>query len=138
MRPPVFLSRRPDEPPDRDLAVWYRSLIAAVGASAMRVGEWHLLDAEVWPDNQTGRNLIAWSWSGPGGAGRHLVVVNLSGAPAQGMVQMVWPDLKGRTWKLVDLLEGTTFEREGGALAESGLYVALEPWRHHVLAMNPA
>ena len=43
VRPPVFLSRRPDEPPDRDLAGWYRRLLAAIGSHQVRTGAWRLL-----------------------------------------------------------------------------------------------
>jgi hypothetical protein len=136
VRPPVFLARRPDEPVDRDLAVWYRSLVFAVGASAMKEYRWQLLNANGWPDNQTARNLMAWSWSEDTGTRRHLVVVNLSDAPAQGMVPLGWSDLSGRAWKLVDLLDGTIFDRHGDELSSSGLYVDLQPWRFHLLTMS--
>ncbi len=135
VRPPVFLRRRPDEPLDKDLASWYRSLIAAVGASGMRLGQWRLLDVNGWPDNQTCRNLLAWSWSRDG-TDRHVVVVNLSGAPSQGRVPLAWADLGGRPWQLTDLLAGSTFEREGTELADPGLFVALDPWRYHVLVLR--
>jgi len=138
VRPPVFLARRPDETVDGDLALWYRSLVSAVSTSGMRDGDWRLLDVNGWPDNQTCGNLIAWTWSGAEGRDRHLIVINLSGTPAQGMVRLGWADLSGRGWKLVDLLEGVTFEREGDALDESGLFVDLPPWRCHVLAVAAA
>ncbi len=135
VRPPVFLGRQPDEPLDRELAVWYRSLVAAVDSSGMRSGEWRLLEVHGWPDNQTAQNLMAWTWSGDSGGRRHLVVVNFSDAPAQGMVALGWGDLRGHEWRFAELLEGTTFEREGDALAGSGLFVDLQPWRFHVLAV---
>jgi hypothetical protein len=138
VRPPVFLARRPDETLDGDLALWYRSLVSAVATSGMRDGDWRRLDVSGWPDNQTCGNLIAWAWSGGEGRDRHVIVVNLSGAPAQGMVPLGWVDLRGQGWRLVDLLEGVTFEREGDALNESGLFVDLPPWRCHVLAVAAA
>ena len=136
VRPPVFLGRRPDEALDRDLAVWYRSVVAAVSSSEMREGEWRLIDVHGWPDNQTGQNLMAWAWSGDSGGRRHLVVVNFSDAPAQGMLALGWTDLGGRTWELTDLLEGVVFQRDGDALTDSGLFVDLPPWRFHVLAVT--
>ena len=84
VRPPVFLSRRPDEPPDTELASWYRRLLAAVAGDRVRAGAWRLLEASGWPDNQSCRNLLAWSWAGDGGSDRHVVVVNLSGAAGPG------------------------------------------------------
>jgi hypothetical protein len=138
VRPPVFLARRPDEPIDRDLAVWYRSLVSSVGVSAMREDRWRLLDAGGWPENQTAGNLVAWTWSEDRGTRRHVVVVNLSDAPAQGLVPLGWSDLGGRTWRLVDLLDGTIFDRHGDELSSSGLFVDLQPWRFHLLTMSGA
>ena len=37
---------------------------------------------------------------------RHLVVVNLSDAPAQARVRLPWDDVAGRTWQLTDRLDG--------------------------------
>jgi Alpha amylase, catalytic domain len=134
VRPPVFLARRPDEPPDAELAGWYRRLLAA--AYQARVGPWELLEANGWPDNQSCRNLATWSWAGHHGNDRHVAVINLSGQPAQGRVPLEWADLPGRSWRLTDLLTGQVFEREGGELASTGLFVALEPWQCHLLAVR--
>ena len=84
VRPPVFLSRRPDEPPDLELADWYRRLLAAIDSHQVRAGAWRLLQASGWPGNQSCANLAAWSWAGDHGGDRHLVVVNLSGAAGPG------------------------------------------------------
>ena len=136
VRPPVFLARRPDEPQDLDLARWYRRLLATVASHRVRQGAWQLLEASGWPDNQSCRNLVAWSWSGDDGGDRHVVVVNLSGDPAQGRIPLPWEDLPGRSWHLTDLLAERAFERDGAELADLGLFVALEPWRYHLLAMS--
>ena len=151
VRPPVFLARRPDEPLDQELASWYRSLLSAVAASAMRQGQWRLHDISGWPDNQSCLNLLAWSWSLPEGgpapasasspgavgtADRFLVVVNLSEVPSQGQVALGWADLRGRSWQLTDILDKNIFERDGSELADPGLFVAVEPWKYYVLALR--
>jgi hypothetical protein len=137
VRPPVFLARRPDEPLDQDLAGWYRRLLAAAGGHQVRAGGWRLLEPTGWPDNQSCQNLLAWSWDGGGsGSDRHLVVINLSGQPAQGRIPLAWPDLPGRGWRLTDLLAGTVFERDGGEMASPGFFAALEPWQFHLLALQ--
>ena len=67
VRPPVFLAQRPDEPGEEDLARWYRRLLATVASRRVRQGSWRQLEAAGWPDNQSCRNLVAWSWSGDDG-----------------------------------------------------------------------
>ena len=136
VRPPVFLARRPDEPLDADLADWYHRLLAAVAGHRVRAGEWRLLETGGWPDNQSFRNLAAWSWAGDGAGGRHVVVINFSAQPAEARLPLPWPDLPGRSWQLTDLLGQHLFERDGDELAGLGLFVALDPWRFHLLALR--
>jgi len=139
VRPPVFLARRPDEPLDLELAAWHRDLLDAVAERRVRTGAWQLLEIAGWPDNDSGRNLIAWSWTpGPdaGDVRRHVIVVNLSSSPAQGEVRLPWPDLRGRRWRLLDPLSGSDFSRDGGQLADQGLYVDIEPGQFYLLAVR--
>jgi hypothetical protein len=154
VRVPVFLQRRPDEPPDEELAAWYRGLLFTVADHSVRTGTWQLLDVTGWPDNQSCANLIAWSWTpddadrrgdgdgdggdgdGGGRAGRHVVVVNLSEVPSQGQIPLPWPDLPGRRWRLRDLLSDADFTRDGGQLADPGLFVAMGPGQGYLLAVR--
>ncbi len=146
VRPPVFLSRRPGEPSDPALASWYRRLLATVASYRVRAGDWQLLEVAGWPDNDSCRNLLAWSWTADGagggvaddvarGNGRYVVVVNLSAEPADGRVGLGWIDLHGRSWNLTDLLDDRVYERSGDELADQGLFVALPPWGCHLLAI---
>ena len=135
VRPPVFLARRPDEPVDGDLRAFYRGLLEALHGLGVRDGEWRLLDRTGWPDNPTHENVVAWSWEG---SGRHVVVVNLSDEPAQARVRLPWDDLRDRRWELSELVGAGTYERDGGELAESGLYVALDGWRWHLVSVREA
>ena len=86
VRPPVFLSRRPDEQPNHHLAAWYRRLLTTVSDRDVKRGRWQLLEATGWPDNQSCDNLLAWSWSGDDA--RHVVVVNFSAHPAQARIHL--------------------------------------------------
>jgi hypothetical protein len=136
VRPPVFLSRRPEEPVDKELLAFSHQLLAAVGSSGMRTGgEWQLLDCTGWPDNPTHENLIAWSWTTD--SSRHLVVVNLSGQPAQGRVRLPWADLRGGHHQLTELLTDLTYDRDGDELLDPGLYVELDGLRWHLVALLP-
>jgi hypothetical protein len=131
---PVFLGRRPDEPVDEDLREFYRRLLPA--AAAVRHGGWALLEVAGWPDNPTHSDVLAWAWHGDGRP-HHLVAVNLSGHGAQGRVGLPWDALRGREWRLTDLLDGRIFDREGDDMTSAGLYVDLPPWGAHVLALEP-
>ena len=133
---PVFLGRRPAEPEDPELRVFHLRLLAAVAGARMREGVWTLLEATGWPDNRSAVNLAAWAWRREDAG--HVVVVNLSPAPAQGRVRLPWPDLAGGDHVLEDLLTGTRYERAGDELVGPGLYVDLPPWGFHVLALNPS
>jgi hypothetical protein len=133
VRPPVFLARRPDEPADGELRGFHRQLLDAVHADGLREGEWRLLESAGWPDNPTHDNLLAWCWQG---AGRHLVIVNLSDQPAQARVQLPWNDLEGKRWRLSELLSESTYEREGTELAGSGLFVAVDGWQWHLVSLH--
>ncbi|MFE2884821.1 alpha-amylase [Streptomyces sp. NPDC059272] len=136
VRPPVFLARRPEEPADKELQAFQHQLLAVVASSGMRrEGEWQLLDCTGWPDNPTHENLVAWSWTTA--SGRHLVVVNLSEQPAQGRVRLPWPDLRGGTRQLAELLGDMTYERDGDELVDPGLFVALEGLRRHLVTVLP-
>lgn len=97
----------------------------------MRAGRWQLLDRTGWPDNPTHQNLLAWCWTD--GDRRHVAVVNLSPDPAQGRLPLPWAELRGRPWRLTELLADATYERDGDELVDQGLFVALEGWRWHLV-----
>lgn len=132
VRPPVFLSRRPQEPADASLHDFYDRLLTA--AAPVREGDWELLTCTGWPDNDTHHNLLAWSWTG--GQGRYLVVINYSDRPAEGRLPLPWTDLHGQSCKLTELLAGNVYEREGDELVDPGLFVALEAWHWHLLSLG--
>ncbi len=130
---PVFLSRRPGEPLDADLAGWYHRLWAA--AAAVRGGTWTRHDVVGWPDNASADRLAAWTWRD--GDGFALVVVNLGAEPADGVVRLDDLAAAGRGWLFTDLLDAATYERSGDDLAEHGLYVARPGWGAHVFQVTP-
>ena len=129
---PVFLDRGPVETVDSDVRAFYGRLLQAIHDAGLQDGDWQLCDCTGWPDNDSHRQLVAWGWECP--AGRHLVVVNLSDAPAQARVHTPWAEaLRGQPWQLTDLLSAESFAREGDELAEQGLYVGLDGWASHFL-----
>jgi hypothetical protein len=136
VRIPVQLSRRPDEPADAELRAFYHRLLPV--AAAMRGGTWQRCDTTGWPDNDSHRRLLAWSWRAPEGGVHAAVVVNDAGGASQGQVRLPWPDAEGAGQvALVDDLAGHTFERDGDELIGAGLFVDLGPWQAHVLTWRP-
>ncbi|MEU3613596.1 alpha-amylase [Streptomyces sp. NPDC006872] len=132
VRPPVFLARRPREPVDEPARDFHRRLLPA--AVAVRRGEWRPLAPTGWPDNDTCRNLLAWTWTHPDA--RHLVVVNQSDRPAQARLPLPWGDLRGHDHRLTDLLTSQSYDRAGDELTDPGLFVALEAWQAHVFEVG--
>jgi hypothetical protein len=131
VRIPVFLGRRPDEPPDMALQIFYSNLLHVIAKKEVRKGEWRLCQREGWPDNGSFLNLVAWCWQD--GARRHLVVVNISDQWSQGRVLFPWAEIDTSSWRLTDLLTRTVYERDTRELRESGLHVDLAPWGFHFL-----
>ena len=130
VRLPVFLGRRPKEPPDQELGGFYIKLLDAVNRPVFRHGQWNLCDRTGWPDNASFQNLVAWSWQNDDE--RYLIVVNFSDSTSQAMIHTNWPDVGGGIWRLIDLPSGTTYERDGDEMKSSGLYVDLGPWNYHL------
>ena len=59
-----------------------------------------------------------------------------SGQPAEVRIPLDWPDLPGRSWQLTDIVSQSMFERDGGELANPGLFVDLGPRQFHLLALR--
>ncbi len=128
---PVQLGRQPQENPDEDLQAFYRSLLKVIRGSAFQEGEWSLCERSGWPDNPSYVNLVAWCWRR--GEEKFLVVINFLHTRCQGRIRLPWPDLKGRTCLLVDVMHGERYERDGDEMLDQGLYVDLEAWQFHLL-----
>lgn len=126
---PVFLGRRPEEVMDLELQTFYIKLLKNINSPLFHDGHWSLCSCTGWPDNGSFQNLVAWSWTE--NAKWCLIVVNLSDSSAQGLVQVPWVDVEGKTWRLVDALSDAVYEREGDEMRNRGLYVDLGPWMSH-------
>ena len=136
VRLPVFLGRRPNEPPDKGLEDFYRRLLAAIDNPAFRQGDWRLCERTGWPDNSSFQNIVAWTWRLYND--RWLIVVNLSDSACQALAKLGFDDLAGGQWLLRDLLSGVSYERAGNEMSSEGLYVDLGPWAYHFLRFHHA
>jgi hypothetical protein len=134
VRLPVFLARRPAERVDPDLAAFYQKLLKAVDRDIFRNGEWRLCERSGWPDNQSFLNILVWCWIKDDE--RYFIVVNFSAGSSQALVRVTWDELRGKQWRLSDVLSGETYDRGGDEMRDAGLYVDLKPWQYHVLQVN--
>jgi hypothetical protein len=134
VRLPVFLSRRPAEPVDPDLAAFYERLLPETQRDVFRNGEWRLCERSGWPDNQSCRNMLAWCWTKDDE--RFLIIVNYSAGSSQALVRVPWDELRGKTWRLNDVLTGESYDRSGDDMRDSGLYVDLGPWKGNLFQMQ--
>lgn len=130
VRLPVFLGRRPAEPIDEDLLAFYDRLLKGINRDVFRNGEWRLCGRSGWPDNQSCQNLLAWCWAKD--EERYFIVINFRGEAAQARVRVPWDDLRGKEWRLNDVLSGESYDRSGSEMQDAGLYVDLGPWKCHV------
>jgi hypothetical protein len=133
-RLPVFLARRPVEPVDQELAAFYDRLLQATRSDVFKSGSWRRCDSSGWPDNSSFRSILGWCWSK--GDERWFVVVHFGPDTAQARVQLPWDELRGRAWRLDDLLSGDAYDRSGDEMRDAGLYVELGPWQCHLFRMS--
>lgn len=134
VRLPVFLGRRPAEPEDHDLAAFYGRLLKETARDVFRNGEWRLCERSGWPDNQSCRNILAWCRVKDDE--RYLVVINYKQDAAQARVRAPWDELRGKQWRLYDVMSGQIYERNGDEIRDAGLYVDLGPWQYHLFEVS--
>jgi hypothetical protein len=134
VRLPVFLGRRPVEPVDPDLAAFYARLLEATNQDVFRNGDWRLCERSGWPDNQSCRNLLAWCWARDGK--RYLIIINFRHETAEARIHVPWDELRGKQWRLSDVLSDESHDRSGDEMRDAGLYVGMGPWKCHLLQMR--
>ena len=134
VRLPVFLGRRPAEQADHDLAAFYGRLLKETNRAVFRNGEWRLCERSGWPDNRSFLNILAWCWVK--GDERFLVIINFRQEATQARVHVPWDELRGKTWRLIDVLYGETYDRSGDEMRDGGVYFDMKPWQCHLFQVR--
>lgn len=133
---PVQLGRRPIEEQDRDIADFYRKLLAELGGPIMRRGRWKVLEPRsAWDGNDSWEQFVIHRWEG-GRRGARVVAANFGPHQAQCYVSLDLAALRGRRTLLRDLLSGVSYERGGDSLKDPGLYLNLAPYQAHLFALD--
>jgi alpha amylase-like protein len=130
------LVRAPLEPTDDGVQQFYQRLLGVLRDSAVREGEWRLLEcAPAWDGNWTWDCYLAWMWTGKTGE-RRLVTVNYASNQSQCYVRLPLPDGPGHALRFRDLMGSSSFDREKGDLEACGLYLDMPPWGYHVFEVS--
>jgi hypothetical protein len=131
---PVFLKRRPEEAIYTDHYRFHQQIIRTASSPLVRNGNWQLCQITGWENLDSHKNLVAWSIHRE--MNMLLAVLNYSEIRSQGSVHLNNPNLLGSSWRLVDLLKGDVYVRNGAEMTQTGLYVDLPAWDFHFLWFN--
>jgi hypothetical protein len=115
---------------------FYERLLAVLAQTAVRDGEWRLLECvSAWDGNWTWDCCLAWTWTRTTGEQR-LVAVNYAGNQSQCYVRL--PAFGSRVMRFRDLMGSLEFDREGHDLDGRGLYLDMSAWGYHVFEVSAA
>ncbi len=129
------LIRAPQEPIDVVLQKFYTSLLELLKKPLFRAGTWHLLEcAPAWDWNDSWNSFLAFEWEHQD-AQRALVIVNYAPTGGQCYVKLPFIRLTEQRWRLHDVLNEVSYDREGDELMTRGLYLDVAPWKYHVFEM---
>jgi hypothetical protein len=130
-RVPVQFRQRPQEAPQPELQEFYRALLQELAGPALRHGSWKLLHLRpAWEGNSSCEHILAHRWEHAPGS--RVVAVNYSDQQAQGYIPLCLHGVAGRRIRLRDLFSGETYDRDGNALMNPGLYLDLAPYQIHL------
>lgn len=133
------LVRAPEEPVIEEIELFYDKLLYILNRPIFKKGSWQLLEsAPAWEWNPSHNNFISFLWRGDRDE-KIVIAVNFSFERSQSYIKLPFEELDGKTWLLVDLKSGVTYERLGYDLKDKGLYLDEPAWKCYVLSLisNP-
>ena len=137
---PVQLGRRPDEPDDETVRAFYARVLAVLRDPTLHHGRYVPLEARSSGDgDRTCDGLVAFGWreEGPEGGPCVVGVVNLRPEPAWARVPLGPAGFAaGRSYRLLDRMDGASYRRAGDELCEPGLFVSLRARQSHLFTVE--
>lgn len=132
---PVALRRVEDEPVNQATAALFEKILAVTRQDVFHKGHWNVLPVN-FEGEPTNENLVACEW-------RHenawkLIVVNLTGAVAQGRIPLGDRPLPAQEYVFRDELDGASYPRTGDELRRLGLFVRREAFQAHLFDVTPS
>jgi hypothetical protein len=129
------LVRAPEETIDRGLNDFYLKLLNILRLTAVRDGQWQLLECTAaWEGNPGSDSFIVFGREIS--QERLLMAVNYSANQSQCYVKLPFTDLPKHKWQLRDLLSDTSYERDGKDLYERGLYLDEPAWKAQIFVVT--
>jgi hypothetical protein len=130
-RASAHLCRRAEEPVERAIRKFYGDLLNCLRASAVRNGEWELLQPKpAWQGNCTWSGFVSFVWHGSDG-GRLLVVVNFAANQGQCVVRLPFAR-PGEKIILKDRMSVAVYQRDGQEAGSHGVFFDMPGWGYHV------
>src|SRR5262245_40380842 len=130
------LGRGPVERDDSRLVHFYERLLAVLREPIVRHGQWQLLECiPAWDGNWTVDSFVAFAWQDSGDQ-RLLVTTNFASHQSQCRLRLPFANLGEHNWRLEDQLSNAVYDRNGGELQTSGLYLDEGPWQSRVFKMT--
>lgn len=131
------LGRGPAEPTDENLRKFYDQLLTILRQPAVRDGDWQLLACDpAWEGNWTHDCFVAFAWQHADGE-RVIVAVNYSPNQSQCQARLPFADLGNKKWRLLDQMNGASYDWNGDDLQARGLYLDMAPWQASVFSIAP-
>lgn len=130
------LARAPKEPINVEIQHFYTQLLQVIQDSVFRNGQWKLLECTAsWHDNNTWNYFLAFAWEDKNKK-RWIVAVNYAPDQGQCFVHLPFPEIKGQSVQLTDLMGKETYYRKGNNLLSKGLFLDLPAWGYNVFEVN--
>ena len=131
---PVALRRVEGEPVNNVSAALFEKILSITEQDVFHKGQWNPLPVN--PEGEpTNGNLVAYDW-------RYentwkLIVVNLTGATAQGRIPFGDRSLPAQEYVFHDELDGTKYPRSGDEIRGVGIFVRRDPFQAHLFDVTP-
>jgi hypothetical protein len=128
----IHLKRRPPEAVDHATHEFYSGLLSCITRPELQGGEWRLLDFMIDKEGDASwKQFIAFAWIVENEP-LLLVAVNYAARRGRCFVRLPFPGLRGRSFRLGDLLSPEKYSKNGNDLVERGLYLDLPEWGYSV------
>ena len=125
-----------------ELRAFYERLLAVLQQPIFKEGLFQPVDVQqAGPEDHTNDGMVAATWRTARDAGTRtfLAVSNL--AETKGYARIPLDPTRfqaGRLYRVLDHVDGRTYERDGAEIVDPGLFIALDPNQAHVFEITDA